>query len=151
MVSSEHLMRLDVELGPVLDVGPVPGGHRRIIPITGGSFAGERIRGTILPGGADWNLVRPDGTVYLWARYTLRTDDGVLIMITNDGLQPGAPEVMAKILADEPIDMANWYAKTRPTFEVAHEKYAFLNSRIFVGNLTPSGATSVTIDVFEIV
>jgi len=37
-------------------------------------------------------------------------------MITNDELQPGAPEMIVKILAVEPIDMANWYAKARPTF-----------------------------------
>lgn len=150
MISADHLMRLDVELGPVLDIGPVPGGYRRIIPITGGRFVGDRLRGTILPGGADWNLERPDGTVYLWARYTLQTDDGALIMITNDGLQPGARDMMAQILAGEEIDMTNWYAKTRPTFEVSHDKYAFLNSRIFVGNLTPQGPSAVAIDVFEI-
>ena len=150
MIATNHLMRLDVELGPVLDIGLVPGGHRRVIPITGGRFEGERLRGEILPGGADWNLVRPDGTVYLWARYTLRTDDGALIMITNDGLQPGAPDVMLQILTGGPVDMTDWYAKTRPTFEVAHEKYAFLNSRIFVGNLTPNGQTAVTIDIFEV-
>jgi hypothetical protein len=150
MVATRHLMRLDVELGPALDIGPVPGGHRRVIPITGGKFTGERLSGRILPGGADWNLVRPDGTVYLWARYTLQAADGTLVMITNDGYQPGAPEVMARILAGEPVDMTHWYAKTRPTFEVAGEQYAFLNSRAFTGNLTPAGQTAVSIDVYEL-
>jgi hypothetical protein len=150
MLAANHLMRIDVELGPVLDIGPVPGGHRRVIPIVGGTFSGERLSGQVLPGGADWNLVRPDGTVYLWARYTLQADDGTLIMITNDGFQPGAPEVMAQILAGEPIDMSSWYAKTRPTFEVSGDKYAFLNSRVFVGSLTPKGQTAVSIDVHEL-
>lgn len=150
MVSTRHLTRLDVELGPVLDIGPVPGGHRRIIPITGGTFTGARLNGRILPGGADWNLVRPDGTVYLWARYTLMADDGTLIMITNDGFQPGSPEVMARILAGEQIEMSDWYAKTRPTFEVSGEKYAFLNTRVFVGSLTPAGRRAVSIDVHEL-
>lgn len=151
MITSRHLMRIDVELGETLDIGPVPEGHRRVIPITGGTFEGARLRGRVLPGGADWNLVRPDGTVYLWARYTLQTDDGTLIMITNDGLQPGSPEVMARILAGQPIDMANWYAKTRPSFEVTAGKYDFLNSRVFVGSLTPKGALAVSIDVDEVV
>jgi Protein of unknown function (DUF3237) len=151
MLTTRHLMRLDVELGPMQDIGPVPGGHRRVIPIIGGTFTGERLSGTILPGGADWNLVRPDGTVYLWARYTLQTDDGTLIMITNDGFQPGASNVMAQILAGEPIDMTNWYAKTRPTFEVSGETYAFLNNHVFVGSLTSRGATAVTIDVEEVI
>jgi Protein of unknown function (DUF3237) len=150
MISTNHLMRIDVELGPMHDIGPVPGGYRRVIPIVGGTFTGERLSGKVLPGGADWNLVRPDGTVYLWARYTLKAEDGTLIMITNDGFQPGASNVMAQILAGEPIDMSEWYAKTRPTFEVSGEKYAFLNSRVFVGSLTPQGATAVSIDIDEI-
>ncbi|KQM99224.1 hypothetical protein ASE85_10930 [Sphingobium sp. Leaf26] len=150
MVASKHLMRLDVALGPTLDVGAVPGGHRRVIPIVGGTFAGERLSGTICPGGADWNLVRPDGTVYLWARYTLKCDDGTLIMITNDGYQPGAPDVMEKILTGESIDMTNWYARTRPVFEVTGERYAFLNERAFVGTLHPKNSSAVSIDVHEL-
>lgn len=150
MVRTTPLFRIDVELGPMLDIGPVPGGYRRVIPITGGTFTGERLSGRVLPGGADWNLVRPDGTVYLWARYTLQAEDGTLIMITNDGFQPGDPATMARILAGEEIDMTNWYAKTRPTFEVAGEKYAWLNERVFVGSLTPAGPTAVTIDVEEV-
>lgn len=150
MLAARHLFTLHVDLGPPLDIGPVPGGHRRVIPIIGGHFAGERLSGEVLPGGADWNLVRPDGTVYLWARYTLQADDGTLIMITNDGFQPGAPDTMARILAGQPIDMVHWYAKTRPTFEVAGDKYAFLNSRVFVGSLLPAGPTAVTVDVREI-
>ncbi|EIZ78539.1 hypothetical protein WSK_2983 [Novosphingobium sp. Rr 2-17] len=149
MADTRHLFRIDVELGPMLDIGAVPAGHRRVIPITGGSFSGERLSGKVLPGGADWNLVRPDGTVYLWARYTLQADDGTLIMITNDGLQPGDPATMARILAGEPIDMSAWYAKTRPTFEVAGDKYAWLNQRIFVGSLLPAGPTAVSIDIEE--
>lgn len=150
MLDYRHLMRIDVELGPFIDIGQVPGGHRRVIPIIGGRFSGERLSGTVLPGGADWNLVRPDGTVYLWARYTLQADDGTLIMITNDGLQPGAADTMARILADQPLDMANWYARTRPEFEVAGSTYAFLNERIFVGSLIPKGPLDVTIDIHEI-
>ena len=92
------LFTLDVDLGPMQDIGEGPNGYRRIIPITGGRFEG-RISGDILPGGADWNLVRPDGTVHLWARYTLRADDGALIMITNEGFQPGDPETMDLILS----------------------------------------------------
>lgn len=144
------LMRINVKLGPALDIGQVPGGYRRVIPIIGGSFEGDRLRGEVLPGGADWNLVRPDGTVYLWARYTLRTDDGTLIMITNDGLQPGAEDVMARILAGESIDMSEWYAVTRPSFEVAPGPYQFLNERIFVGALTPAGSDAVVIDIDEV-
>ena len=151
MVSTRPLMRLEIELGPFLDVGHVPGGYRRVIPITGGTFGGGRLRGEVLPGGADWNLVRSDGTVHIWARYTLRTDDGVLIMITNEGLQPGAPETMARILVGEKIDTTDWYARTNPVFEVSGARYAWLNSRLFTGSLLPpTGPERVCVEISEI-
>lgn len=81
MINLEQAFRLDVDLAPPLDVQEAPQGYRRVIPITGGTFSGDRIDGVILPGGADWNLVRHDGIVHLWARYTLKTNDGVLISI----------------------------------------------------------------------
>jgi hypothetical protein len=151
MIKLKPLMRLDVTLAPFLDIGKVPAGHRRIIPITGGRFEGERLRGDILPGGADWNLVRPDGTVFLWARYTLRTDDGVLIMITNEGFQTGPRDTMHRILTGQPIDTSEWYSRTRPVFEVADGRYAWLNSSVFVGDLLPpTSAEYVSIEVSEV-
>jgi hypothetical protein len=147
----KNLFRLDVDLGEFLDVGEGPNGYRRIIPIIGGRFYGA-IHGEILHGGADWNLVRPDGTVFLWARYTLKTEDGELIMITNEGFQPGDPDTMAKILSNQPFDADKWYARTRPVFEVAtNSKYAWLNSKVFIGNLLPpSGAGKVSIEISEV-
>ena len=145
------LMRLEVALAPVLDVGEGPNGYRQVIPIVGGTFVGNRLRGEILPGGADWNLVRPDGTVHLWARYTLRTDDGALIMITNEGFQPGDPKTMELILSGRPFDASQWYARTRPVFEVGAERYQWLNSRVFLGQLlVPTGPGSVTVEIEEV-
>lgn len=72
----ELVMTLRVEIAAALDVGEVGTGMRRVIPITGGMFEGPAIRGTVISGGADWNLTRPDGVAEIWARYTLRTDDG---------------------------------------------------------------------------
>lgn len=149
-MKTEKLFTLNVELAPMLDIGMGPNGYRRVIPITGGRFEG-RISGDILPGGADWNLVRPDGTVHLWARYTLRTDEGALIMITNEGFQPGDPEMMDLILSGKPFDTAQWYARTRPVFETAAPDITWINSRVFVGDLlAPSGPGAVAIDIHEV-
>ena len=150
MVKVEHLCTLEISLDPPLEIGLVPDGERRVIPINGGSFEG-RINGEIIPGGADWNLVRPDGTINFWARYALKTDDGAIIMITNDGYQPGDPEVMAQILAGEEIDVDSMYAWSRPMFEVAGDKYAFLNTQSFVGTLVPMGPLDVKVIIYEIV
>ena len=150
MVKAEHLCTLEISLDPPLEIGKVPEGERRVIPINGGTFS-CRINGEIIPGGADWNIVKPDGTINSWARYTLKTDDGAIIMITNDGYQPGDPEVMGQILTGEEIDVDKMYAWSRPMFEVAHEKYAFLNTQSFVGTLVPKGPLDVRVIIYEIV
>ena len=122
-IGLRFVMELIVEIGPALEVGSTPRGLRRVIPITGGTFEGPELRGVVLPGGADWNLRRSDDVAEVWARYTLQTDDGVLISITNAGLAHGAPGTPER------------YARTSPSFEVADERYAWLERSIFVGTL----------------
>ena len=93
----EPVFTLTVELAPPVEVGPTPHGTRRIIPIAGGTFTGPAASGVIVPGGADWNLVRGDGVTHLWARYTLRTDDGATLMITNEGWGTQDEATMARV------------------------------------------------------
>src|SRR5262245_10255061 len=113
-------------------VGSVLLGERRIVPITGGRFDGPRLRGEIVPGGADWQIVTADGTVLLEARYTLRTDDGALIYMRNTGFRHGPPEVLAAISRGEQVDPAQYYFRTTPTFETGDKRYAWLNRIIAV-------------------
>lgn len=76
------LLTVHVLVDPDIDVGEIPGvGYRRLIPIRGGTFEGERLRGTILDNGADWNTVRSDDTMHFWARYTLLTDDDTVCLV----------------------------------------------------------------------
>ena len=122
-ITLELVMELVVEIDPALEVGQTHRGYRRIIPITGGTFEGPRLRGRVIPGGADWAIRRADDVGEVWARYTLETDDGVLISVTNAGLTRGAPGTPGR------------YARTVPSFEVADERYAWLERSIFVGTL----------------
>jgi hypothetical protein len=117
------VMELVVEIDPALEVGTTPHGFRRVIPIVGGRFEGPELRGTVLPGGADWNLRRSDDVAEVWARYTLQTDDGVLISVTNAGLAHGTPGTPER------------YARTSPSFEVSDARYAWLTRSVFVGTL----------------
>jgi len=134
----ELVMSVRVEIAAALQIGEVGAGVRRVIPITGGSFEGPAIRGTVLPGGADWNLTRPDGVAELWARYTLRTDDGVLIGIVNAGLVVPQADGSHRV-------------RTIPQFEVAGEQYAWLRRNIFVGTLLPSeGGAAVQLQFFQV-
>lgn len=138
MPALELVMALRVEIAPALEVGAVGAGFRRVIPITGGSFDGPALRGEVLPGGADWNLTRPDGVAEVWARYTLRTDDGALIGVTNAGLVVPQPD-------------GSLYARTTPQFEVAGERYAWLRRGTFVGSLLPAaGGGAVQLQFFRV-
>jgi hypothetical protein len=134
----EPVMTLTVTLAPPLELGDVGEGIRRVIPITGGSFEGVNIRGQVLEGGADWNLARHDGTSELWARYTLRTDDAVLIGVLNTGI--------AVPTADGSV-----YVRTVPQFEVAGERYAWLRRSVFVGTLNAVDTThAVRLQFFRV-
>src|SRR5690606_39551336 len=84
-VRSTFAFEAEVTVEAPLIVGPSTWGLRRVVPITGGSFKGPRLSGRVLPGGADWQVVRPDGVLDVDAKYTLLTDDGVTIMVTNKG------------------------------------------------------------------
>src|SRR5215468_565016 len=114
------LMTLQLNTAPTQDIGAGPKGTRVTFPITGGSFEGDRLRGTVLPGGDDWTVKRPDGVVELDLRITLETDDGALIHMTFEGIRDdgarGAP-----------------YFRTVPRFETAQPKYSFLNRLLAVG------------------
>ena len=87
-LTARPVFTLHVDLAEPIEVGPVPAGHRRIIPITGGTVDGPELTGTILPGGADWNLTGTDGCARLWARYDFRTDDGAIVGVINEAVHP---------------------------------------------------------------
>jgi Protein of unknown function (DUF3237) len=123
-----------IHVAEALELGPTPTGKRRIIPITGGSFEGERLHGTILPGGADWQIVTGEGVALLDARYTLQTHDGALIYVNNQGLRYGPSEVMQKLANGEIVDPAQYYFRTTPRFETGAMQYAWLNRVIAIAS-----------------
>src|SRR2546426_3493047 len=86
--SLKRVYLLEATLGDPLDLGDVAQGHGRIVPLTGGTFTGPELNGTLLPGvSADWQIVLPDGTALGDIRYTLRTDDGALLYVQSRGVR----------------------------------------------------------------
>jgi hypothetical protein len=124
---------LRATVGPPLEVGDVAHGRRRIVPITGGTFEGSGIKGKVMPGGADWQIVRPDGFTELDTRYTLETDKGQIIYVQNAGIRHAPPEVMKRLLAGETVDPSLVYFRTVPTFETSSPELQWLTRTIFVG------------------
>jgi len=114
------------------DLGKFNKGHRRVVPITGGEFSGPGMRGIVLPGGADWQLVRSDGVAELEARYTLRTDDGAEIHVRNQARRHGPADVMAALAAGERVAPGSYYFCGATFFETSAERYAWIAKHIVV-------------------
>ena len=120
-------------VGPPMDVGQVAQGRRRIVSITGGTFEGPNLRGKVMAGGADWQIIRADGFTELDTRYTLETDKGAIIYVQNAGMRHAAPDVMKRLLAGEVVDPAAVYFRTVPKFETASPELQWLTRAVFVG------------------
>ena len=139
----EEVVTLDAAVTP----GQTAMGGRNLIPITGGSFsgpglAGEGIHGTIIGGGWDWQLRRADGCTKIHADYMLRTDDGAVINVVNDGVSCRAKDAAAVV-------------RTHPVFEAPLGKYDWLSQGAFIGTLDPAtmadGRHAVRIRFFRVI
>jgi muconolactone delta-isomerase len=125
--------RLDATLGSPLDLGEVTRGRGRIVPLTGGTFTGPGLTGSLVPGAsADWQIVRPDGTALGDIRYTLRTDSGDLLYVRSRSVRHGAPEVLARLARGEPVDPAEYVFRAATTIETAAPDLDWLNKGVFV-------------------
>jgi hypothetical protein len=126
--SLEHVMTIRASIQPLIDMGRTPSGQRRLVPIIGGTFEGPALKGSIMPGGEDWQLLRDDGALLLDARYWLREEDGTIIRVHNAVLI-NAPE--AKTGEKTPVA----YARSSVKLEAPLGKHDWLNKAIFVGTL----------------
>jgi hypothetical protein len=137
----EFVFELDATLEPPQQIGNIGIGERRIINITGGTVRGPRLNGVVLPGGADWQVIRPDGITEIHARYTLQADDGALIYIDAPGIREATPAVIARISAGELVDPSEYYFRTVPRIETSAAQYDWMNRRLFVckGIRLPAG------------
>jgi len=136
-IKTELLFDMIVDLNPALKIGDGGFGQRVMFGSGGGSFAGPRLRGEVLPGGGDWALFRPDGAMTLDVRLTLRTDDGAVIHMTYGGRFIVPAELRAE--RNDPvkrveIDPAHYYFRTNPLFETGSSQYAWLNDIVCVGS-----------------
>lgn len=132
----EHLYRASIAVAAPQLFGPTPqaGGERRIINITGGEFEGPELKGRVLEGGADWQVIRQDGVAQLEARFSMQTDDGALLYVCNFGYRHGPPEVIARLFSGEVVDPASYYFRMTPLIETGDARYAWLNGLILVGS-----------------
>ena len=143
------LIDFQIEVKPPSIIGATPGYDRRIGEIAGGRFEGERLRGTILSGGSDWQSLRADGATTINVRLVQKTDDGALIAMRYFGVRHGPKEVLERIARGDNVNPSEYYMRVTPDFETAAEKYDWLNRIVSValGHRIPGGAIY---HVFEI-
>jgi hypothetical protein len=130
--SLTRVYRLEATVGEPLDLGDVAQGRRRIVPLTGGTFNGPELTGTLLPGvSADWQLVLPDGTL-ADIRYTLQTDDGDLLYAQARGVRHGSADVLARLARGEDVDPSQYSFRTSTQIETAAPALDWLNKGVFI-------------------
>jgi hypothetical protein len=139
---------LEVQIGPAVEFGEVGGGLKRMVPILGGRVFG-RLEAEVIPGGADWQVIRPTGVTDLWARYALKTADGAAIVVSNTGVRRASVEVSARLAAGEQVDPADYYFRSSPAFETGALAHRWLTEAMFVG-VGERGPDKVRLKVFEV-
>jgi hypothetical protein len=139
--------RLEAALGEPIDLGDTAHGRRRIVPLTGGTFAGPAISGKLLPGAsADWQTVLLDGTAIGDIRYTLQTERGDVLYVQSRSVRHGSAEVLARLARGEDVDASEYTFRTSTQIETAAAELDWLNKGVFVsvGGRQPSGVVYET-------
>jgi hypothetical protein len=144
----EPAFTVDARLGPLEDHGVTRAGHRRVVPIAGGRVVGL-FDAEILPGGADWQVVRPDGTVEIDTRYSARTPAGEYVHFRTSGMRSGPPPVLAALLRGEDVDPASYYFRVAVYLETSAPRLDFLERSIFVASAV-RGADSVAYTAYRV-
>ena len=149
LISPQPIFRVHAEVADITHLGRTPYGERRVINILGGRVEGPRLSGRILPGGADWQIVRPDGAADIQARYTIETDAGARILVDSEGLRHGPPEVMERLARGEAVDPALYYFRTVMRFETSDPAVDWLNRILALARGARDKAT-VRLEVHEV-
>ena len=149
-IEFKHLFDITLNLGEPQNLGDTPYGSKRIVPVTGGDFSGDRIKGQVLPNAAaDWVLVRNDASIKLDVRLTLLTIDQSMIFMRYEGIRNSPREVTSKIGKREEVDPEQYYWRIAPFFETSNNTYHWLNNIVSVGTGSKSNQ-KVQYTVFEL-
>lgn len=132
-LATKYVFSLSIKVGTPIVAGDLGYGIRRVIPVLGGTVQGEGIKGTIHSGGADFQVIRPDGFTELEAKYAFELDDGAVVYIENIGVRFGPKDALDRIARGEAVDPALIYFRSVPKFETGHPRYRWLMQNLFIG------------------
>jgi hypothetical protein len=148
-LSNDPIFRVHADLGEIVDAGTTPYGGRRVIEILRGTVEGPRLKGRILSGGSDWQIIRSDAVADIQARYVIESDSGARVLVRSDGLRHGPADVLARIARGDAVDPSLYYFRTIMRFEAADPALQWLNRIIGVAR----GARerlAVKLEVYEL-
>ncbi|SRR5579872_1383634 len=148
-LATRYAFTITAHVAGVTSAGDLGFGERRIIPIIGGEVRGKNLNGKVLAFGADFQIVRPDSSIELEAKYAIETDDGAVIYVENRGIRCGPAELIQKLNRGEAVDPALIYFRTVPRFETGAAKYRWLMQSLFVASAARH-ASRVVIDVHQV-
>lgn len=146
-LGSRHILTLEADIGPPVEIGDLGGYWRRAIPILSGRFSGI-VEGKVLPG-TDWQMQLGDGTIELEAHYALETEAGARIEVTSKGLRTGPPDALARLAKGERLEPGEYYFRTAMRFRTGDASLSHLNHMLAIGRAARF-KTGVRLAVFEI-
>ncbi len=149
LLGHQPIFTIAAELEAVVTLGRTHYGERRFVGITGGTVKGPKLNGRILPGGADWQIVRADTAADIQARYIIEAESGARILVNSAGLRHGPPEVLEQLARGDNVDPALYYFRTVMRFETADPAADWLN-RILALARGERAARSVRLEVYEV-
>ncbi len=149
MLGKQPIFTIRADLADIVSLGRTPYGERRVVGILGGMVRGPKLAGRVLPGGADWQIVRNDGATDIQARYIIETEAGARIVVQSNGLRHGPPAVIERLARGESVDPSLYYFRPVIRFETAEPALDWLN-RILALARGQREANVVRLDVYEV-
>jgi hypothetical protein len=123
-----------VEVDTPINIGSTPDGHRRVVPIRGGTAWGDGWTGSVLDAGADFQKYPDPSTAILSANYVIEVDSGDLLLVENLALRTADPVVLERMMNGHEVSAEQVYFRCTPRI-AADEKssFAWVNTVLFVG------------------
>jgi hypothetical protein len=146
----EHVFDYYAMLKPPLAVGPGPFGTRVFYEVIEGKVSGPKLNGTVLSGGGDWLLVGPDGWGRVDVRAQLQSDDGAAIYATYTGMLELNEKFSQAVGTGGETRFDDQYFRTTPRFETGDERYAWLNTSVFVARGRAYAGGGVEYQVYRV-
>ncbi len=143
------MARITCAVDALVSLGPGPYGERRVVPLGGGTVEGPELSGSVVEGGADWQIGRVDGVLDIAAHYVLRLTDGALVEVRSDGLRHGPPDVMARLVAGETVRPDEYVFRTVMRFTTGAPAWLHLNKVIAIA-VGQREAQRVILDVYRV-